>query len=70
MQAALTTAAENSEDSAVADFLMLLEEHKKKCEAAGKYIEADIAKKRCAVITHTPAPPRLFSLRRMLCCIS
>ena len=31
---------------ALADFISLLREHQKSCEAAGKYIEADIAKKR------------------------
>jgi len=34
------------EASAVHDFLVILEEHKKNCERAGKYIEADMAKKR------------------------
>lgn len=47
-----------SEDTAVTDFLVLLEEHKKKCEAAGKYIEADIAKKRCAPELPLPRPSR------------
>ena len=32
--------------SAVADFLAILEDHKKSCERAGKYVEAEIAKKR------------------------
>ena len=32
--------------AAVAEFVQILEEHKKTCEKEGKYIEADIAKKR------------------------
>lgn len=34
------------EESAVQDFLKILEEHRKNCEKQGKYVEADIAKKR------------------------
>ena len=34
------------EDSAVQDFLEILEEHRKNCEAEGKYVEAEIAKNR------------------------
>lgn len=34
------------EDSAVADFLQILEEHRKNCERQGKYVEAEIAKNR------------------------
>lgn len=37
---------EEAEASAVQDFLLILEEHKKNCERQGKYIEADVAKKR------------------------
>ena len=37
---------ENSEDSAVQDFLQILEEHRKNCEKQGKYVEAEIAKNR------------------------
>ena len=39
-------AANTNTTEAVDDFLALLQEHKKNCEVAGKYIEADIAKKR------------------------
>jgi len=39
-------AEDTSSESAVHDFLAILEEHKKNCERAGKYVEADIAKKR------------------------
>lgn len=34
------------EDTAVQDFLAILEEHRKNCEAQGKYVEAEIAKNR------------------------
>jgi len=37
---------ENAEDSAVQDFLQILEEHRKNCERQGKYVEAEIAKNR------------------------
>lgn len=36
----------NTEDSAVQDFLQILEEHRKNCEKQGKYVEAEIAKNR------------------------
>ena len=35
-----------NEDTAVADFLDILEEHRKNCERQGKYVEAEIAKNR------------------------
>jgi hypothetical protein len=35
-----------AEDSAVADFLQILEEHRRNCERQGKYVEAEIAKNR------------------------
>jgi hypothetical protein len=34
------------EDSAVQDFLTVLEEHRKNCESEGKYVEAEIARNR------------------------
>ena len=37
---------EGGEESAVADFLQILEEHRKNCERQGKYVEAEIAKNR------------------------
>ena len=37
---------ESAEDSAVQDFLQILEEHRKNCERQGKYVEAEIAKNR------------------------
>ena len=35
-----------TQESAIADFLQILEEHRKNCEAQGKYVEAEVAKKR------------------------
>ncbi|KAG5190232.1 hypothetical protein JKP88DRAFT_299584 [Tribonema minus] len=35
-----------NEDSAVQDFLEILEEHRRNCERQGKYVEAEIAKNR------------------------
>ncbi|CAM9914508.1 unnamed protein product [Phaeothamnion confervicola] len=35
-----------TEDSAVQDFLEILEEHRRNCERLGKYVEAEIAKNR------------------------
>ncbi|CAM9667812.1 unnamed protein product [Ascophyllum nodosum] len=37
---------EVTEDSAVNDFLEILEEHRRNCERQGKYVEAEIAKNR------------------------
>jgi hypothetical protein len=37
---------DTNEDTAVADFLEILEEHRKNCERQGKYVEAEIAKNR------------------------
>eukprot|EP00904_Undaria_pinnatifida_P013002 jgi/Undpi1/8832/HiC_scaffold_25.g11294.m1 len=37
---------EVTEDSAVKDFLEILEEHRRNCERQGKYVEAEIAKNR------------------------
>ena len=36
----------SSEDTAVQDFLEILEEHRKNCERQGKYVEAEISKNR------------------------
>jgi len=36
----------DAEESAVQDFLQILEEHRKNCEKQGKYVEAEIAKNR------------------------
>eukprot|EP00953_Heterococcus_sp_UTEX-ZZ885_P019613 10952-Heterococcus_DN1.PRE.4 len=35
-----------NEESAVQDFLEILEEHRRNCERQGKYVEAEIAKNR------------------------
>lgn len=37
---------DQTEDTAVQDFLEILEEHRKNCERQGKYVEAEIAKNR------------------------
>uniref|UniRef100_A0A7S2UZK5 Uncharacterized protein n=1 Tax=Fibrocapsa japonica TaxID=94617 RepID=A0A7S2UZK5_9STRA len=37
---------DGQEDSAVQDFLQILEEHRRNCERQGKYVEAEIAKNR------------------------
>lgn len=37
---------DGTEDSAVQDFLQILEEHRRNCEKQGKYVEAEIAKNR------------------------
>jgi hypothetical protein len=42
----LIAAMDPSEDTAVQDFLEILEEHRKNCERQGKYVEAEIAKNR------------------------
>ena len=54
---------EESAAASVADFLQLLEEHKKNCEASGKYIEADIAKKRLEELREHEDNRREESLR-------
>ena len=35
-----------TQESAISDFLQILEEHRKNCEQQGKYVEAEVAKKR------------------------
>mmetsp|Transcript_10924 Transcript_10924/g.19929 ORF Transcript_10924/g.19929 Transcript_10924/m.19929 type:complete len:241 (-) Transcript_10924:1601-2323(-) len=35
-----------TQESAIEDFLQILEEHRKNCEQQGKYVEAEVAKKR------------------------
>lgn len=35
-----------TQEYAIADFLQILEEHRKNCEQQGKYVEAEVAKKR------------------------
>jgi hypothetical protein len=48
---------------AVADFLTILEEHQRNCEKAGKYLEADIAKKRLEELRAHEAERREEGLR-------
>ena len=45
-QGHLLVVMEANEESAVQDFLEILEEHRKACERQGKYVEAEIAKNR------------------------
>lgn len=42
----MADADDEYEDTAVQDFLQILEEHRKNCERQGKYVEAEIAKNR------------------------
>ena len=51
------------ETGAVGDFLQILEDHMKNCERAGKYIEADIAKKRLEELRLHEEDKRLNGLR-------
>uniref|UniRef100_A0A7S4F8F8 Uncharacterized protein n=1 Tax=Chrysotila carterae TaxID=13221 RepID=A0A7S4F8F8_CHRCT len=51
------------EESAVHDFLLILEEHKKNCERQGKYVEADIAKKRLAELRQHEENRKMEGLR-------
>jgi len=47
MDAALTAInAGDGDDAAVDDFLKILEEHRRACERQGKYVEAEVARKR------------------------
>jgi len=45
-----------TEDTAVQDFLQILEEHRKNCERQGKYVEAEIAKNRHRPLDTTTHP--------------
>merc|ERR1711990_826841 len=44
--AAVATMAEDNNEQSVQDFLRILEEHRAECEKNGKYVQAEIAKKR------------------------
>jgi hypothetical protein len=59
----MTTAPPSNGDQQLAEFLELLEQHKKTCEAQGKYIEADIAKKRLEELRQHEENRRDESLR-------
>ena len=52
-----------SQAASLNDFLILLEEHKKNCEATGKYSEAEIAKKRLEELHAHEASRRDEALR-------
>jgi len=58
-----TSGHEQETDRAVHDFLAILEEHKRNCERAGKYIEAEIAKKRLEELRQHEEQRREESLR-------
>ena len=49
--------------AAVAEFVQILDEHRKTCEREGKYIEADIAKKRLAELRQHEENRRQEGLR-------
>jgi hypothetical protein len=46
MESSAEYAHEEYEDSAVQDFLQILEEHRRNCERQGKYTEAEVARTR------------------------
>ena len=56
--------ADPNEDTAVADFLEILEEHRKNCERQGKYVEAEIAKNRLEELKLHEENRRRVSLRQ------
>ena len=52
-----------TQESAIADFLQILEEHRKNCEQQGKYVEAEVAKKRFEELKSHEANRRLESMK-------
>ena len=54
---------EASEQTAVQEFLVILEEHQKNCVRQGKYIEADIARKRLEQLSQHEGRRRQEELR-------
>jgi len=54
---------EATNSAAVADFLTILEEHMKNCERSGKYVEAEIARKRLEELRQHEESRREESLR-------
>jgi hypothetical protein len=59
-----------SEDTAVQDFLEILEEHRKNCERQGKYVEAEIAKNRLDELKLHEENRRRVSIRASLFTLS
>lgn len=54
---------DGNEESAVHDFLVILEEHRKNCEVQGKYVEAEIAKNRLEELRNHEFSRRKEALR-------
>jgi len=54
---------DGNEESAVHDFLVILEEHRKNCELQGKYVEAEIAKNRLEELRNHEFSRRKEALR-------
>lgn len=52
-----------TQESAIADFLQILEEHRKNCEQQGRYVEAEVAKRRFHDLKSHEANRRRESLK-------
>lgn len=52
-----------TQESAIADFLQILEEHRKNCEQQGKYVEAGVAKRRYQELKSHEANRRRESMK-------
>lgn len=52
-----------TQETAIADFLQILEEHRKNCEQQGKYVEAEVAKNRYEELKSHEANRRLESMK-------
>lgn len=52
-----------TQESAIADFLQILEEHRKNCEQQGRYVEAEVAKRRFHELKSHEANRRRESLK-------
>mmetsp|Transcript_8477 Transcript_8477/g.20741 ORF Transcript_8477/g.20741 Transcript_8477/m.20741 type:complete len:259 (-) Transcript_8477:1994-2770(-) len=52
-----------TQESAIEDFLQILEEHRKNCEQQGKYVEAEVAKKRFEELKSHEANRRRESMK-------
>lgn len=52
-----------TQESAIADFLQILEEHRKNCEQQGKYVEAEVAKRRFQELKSHEANRRRESMK-------
>ncbi|GAQ83145.1 hypothetical protein KFL_001370150 [Klebsormidium nitens] len=55
--------ANHSEESAIESFLRILEDHRRACEATGKYVEAEVAKKRIVELRADHANKKREALR-------